>query len=158
MSDVHQLSRGAYERLQAEYEDLTTRGRIEIAQAIERARELGDLSENGDYQAAKDQQGHMEGRIRQLDSILNNCEIVEGTAEGVVGPGTVVTIVYDGDSDDDAETYLLGHIEERHDELDVISPGSPLGEALMGHRTGDTVQFQAPTGTLGVKILNVATH
>jgi transcription elongation factor GreA len=158
MSDVHQLSRSAYERLQAEYEDLTTRGRIEIAQAIERARELGDLSENGDYQAAKDQQGHMEGRIRQLDSILNNCEIVEGTAEGVVGPGTVVTIVYDGDSDDDAETYLLGHIEERHDELDVISPGSPLGEALMGHRTGDKVHFEAPTGMLGVKILNVATH
>src|SRR6478672_13211644 len=102
MSDVHQLSRPAYERLQAEYEDLTTRGRIEIAQAIERARELGDLSENGDYHAAKDQQGHMEGRIRQLDSILNNCEIVEGAEEGVVGPGSVVTIVYDGDSDDDA--------------------------------------------------------
>jgi transcription elongation factor GreA len=124
MSDVHQLSRSAYERLQAEYEDLTTRGRIEIAQAIERARELGDLSENGDYQAAKDQQGHMEGRIRQLDSILNNCEIVAGAAEGV----------------------------------DVISPGSPLGEALTGHRTGDTVHYKAPTGTLAVKILNVTTH
>jgi transcription elongation factor GreA len=158
MSDVHQLSRSAYERLQAEYEDLTTRGRIEIAQAIERARELGDLSENGDYQAAKDQQGHMEGRIRQLDSILNNCEIVEGAAEGVVGPGTVVTIVYDGDADEDAETYLIGHIEERHDEFDVISPGSPLGEALTGHRIGDMVHYEAPTGTLGVKILNVATH
>jgi transcription elongation factor GreA len=155
MSDVHQLSRSAYERLQAEYEDLTTRGRIEIAQAIERARELGDLSENGDYQAAKDQQGHMEGRIRQLDSILNNCEIVEGMAAGVVGPGTVVTIVYDGDAD---ETYLIGHIEERHDEFDVISPGSPLGEALTGHRTGDTVHYEAPTGTLAVKILNVAVH
>jgi transcription elongation factor GreA len=154
MSDVHQLSRGAHERLLAEYEDLTTRGRIEIAQAIERARELGDLSENGDYQAAKDQQGHMEGRIRQLDSILNNCEIVEGGAEGVVGAGNVVTIVYDGD--DDAETYLIGHIEERNDELDVISPGSPLGEALMGHRAGDVVQYQAPTGTLGVKIVKVA--
>jgi transcription elongation factor GreA len=158
MSDVHQLSRAAYERLQAEYEDLTTRGRIEIAQAIERARELGDLSENGDYQAAKDQQGHMEGRIRQLDSILNNCEIVERAAEGVAGPGTVVTIVYDGDSEDDAETYLIGHIEERDDELDVISPGSPLGEALTGHRQGDTVNYEAPTGTLGVKILNVTTH
>jgi len=157
MSDVHQLSRGAYERLQAEYEDLTTRGRIEIAQAIERARELGDLSENGDYQAAKDQQCHMEGRIRQLDSILNNCEIVEGAEEGVVGPGSVVTIVYAGDSDDDAETYLIGHIEER-DQLDVISPGSPLGEALMGHRAGDTVHYEAPTGTLGVKILDVTVH
>src|SRR5438067_9271788 len=110
MSDVHQLSRPAYERLRTEYEDLTTRGRIEIAQAIERARELGDLSENGDYQAAKDQQGHMEGRIRQLDSILNNCEIVDEVAAGVVGPGTIVTLVYEGDDDDMAETYLLGHI------------------------------------------------
>jgi transcription elongation factor GreA len=156
MSDVHQLSRGAFERLRAEYEDLTTRGRIEIAQLIERARELGDLSENGDYQAAKDQQGHMEGRIRQLDSILNNCEIVEDVAAGVVGPGTVVTIIYDGDDDDTAETYLIGHIEERHDEFDVISPGSPLGEALMGHHVNDVVHYNAPTGTLAVKIVKVA--
>jgi transcription elongation factor GreA len=156
MSDVHQLSRPAYERLQAEYEDLTTRGRIEIAQAIERARELGDLSENGDYHAAKDQQGHMEGRIRQLESILKNCEIVDEVAIGVVGPGTIVTIVYEGDDDDMAETYLLGHIEEQHDELDVISPGSPLGEALIGHRVGDLVRYQAPNGTLGVKIVQVS--
>lgn len=156
MSDVHQLSRGAHERLQAEYEDLTTRGRIEIAQLIERARELGDLSENGDYQAAKDQQGHMEGRIRQLDSILNNCEIAVPVAVGVVGPGTVVTIIYDGDDDDTAETYLIGHIEERHDEFDVISPGSPLGEALMGHHVNDVVQYKAPTGILAVKIVKVA--
>src|SRR5215831_10762246 len=102
MSDVHQLSASAYERLRAEHEDLTTRGRIDIAQAIERARELGDLSENGDYQAAKDQQGHMEGRIRQLEAILNNCEIVDASAEGVIGPGAVVTLVYDGDDDGDA--------------------------------------------------------
>ena len=157
MSDVHQLSRSAYDRLRAEYEDLTTRGRIEIAQAIERARELGDLSENGDYQAAKDQQGHMEGRIRQLDSILNNCEIVEDVEEGVVGPGTVVTLVYAGDDEDMAETYLVGHIEERHETYDVMSPGSPLGEALMGHRAGESVAYEAPTGTLRVKILSVAT-
>src|SRR5829696_3921580 len=85
MSDVHQLSPGAHERLTAELEDLTTRGRIEIAQAIERARELGDLSENGDYQAAKDQQGMMEGRIRQLEAILKHAVIVEEVTEGEVG-------------------------------------------------------------------------
>ena len=156
MSDVHQLSASAYERLRAEYEDLTTRGRIDIAQAIERARELGDLSENGDYQAAKDQQGHMEGRIRQLEAILNNCEIVDGGAEGVIGPGAIVTLVYDGDAEDDAETYLVGHIEERPDAMEIVSPGSPLGEALMGHAAGDTVRYQAPNGTLAVKILKVA--
>jgi len=156
MSDVHQLSRPAYDRLQAEYEDLTTRGRIEIAQAIERARELGDLSEHGDYHAAKDQQGHMEGRIRQLESILKNCEIVDAVQAGIVGPGTIVTIVYEGDDDDMAETYLLGHIEERRGDLDVISPGSPLGAALVGHSPGDTVRYEAPNGTLGVKILQVS--
>ena len=156
MSDVHQLSRGAYERLQAEYEDLTTRGRIEIAQAIERARELGDLSENGDYHAAKDEQGHMEGRIRQLEHLLEVAEILESGTDGYVSPGSIVTFVYEGDDDDMAETYLLGHIEEQHDELDVISPGSPLGEALVGHRVGDLVRYQAPNGTLGVKIVQVS--
>ena len=70
-----QLSRDAYDRLQAELDDLTTRGRVEIATAIERARELGDLSENGDYHAAKDDQGKMEARIRQLQAMLKNAEI-----------------------------------------------------------------------------------
>ena len=84
----------------AELEDLTTRGRIEVAEKIERARELGDLSENGDYHAAKDEQGHMEGRIRQLESLLENVEIIDAPAPGVVGPGAIVTIVYEGDTDD----------------------------------------------------------
>ena len=76
--------------------------------------------------------------------------------DGVVGPGTIVTIVYEGDDDDMAETYLLGHIEERRGDLDVISPGSPLGAALLGHCPGDTVRYEAPNGTLGVKILQVS--
>ena len=152
MAQTHQLSRTAFERLEAEHEDLTTRGRIEIAQAIERARELGDLSENGDYHAAKDQQGHMEGRIRQLESILKNCEIVDEVAVGVVGPGTIVTIRYEGDDEDMAETYLIGHIEEKG-ELDVISPTSPLGAALLGKSAGDEVEYDAPGGVLKVVIL-----
>jgi transcription elongation factor GreA len=75
----HHLSRSAFERLQAEYHDLTTRGRIEVAEKIEAARLLGDLSENGDYHAAKDEQGHMEGRIRHLEHLLDpiNHEIIE---------------------------------------------------------------------------------
>src|SRR6187402_258673 len=119
--EANLLSQEAFDRLHAELEDLSTRGRIEVADKIERARELGDLSENGDYQAAKDEQGHMEGRIRQLESILEHSEIIEAPEPGVVGPGTIVTIVYDGDSDDDAERYLVGHIEERTDGLEVVS-------------------------------------
>lgn len=154
--EANQLSREAHARLQAEHHDLTTRGRIVVAEKIERARELGDLSENGDYQAAKDEQGHMEGRIRQLESILEHSEIIEALEPGVIGPGTIVTIVYDGDSDDDAERYLVGHIEERTEGLEVVSPTAPLGAALLGHRTGDSVAYETPTGAeLRVRILEV---
>ena len=153
--ESHQLSQGAFDRLQAELDDLATRGRIEVAAKIERARELGDLSENGDYQAAKDEQGHMEGRIRQLEAILEHAEIIAAPEPGVVGPGTIVTIVYEGDSDDAAERYLLGHIEERTGDLDVISPTAPLGAALIGARTGDTVSYEAPNGELRVRVIEV---
>lgn len=145
MVTTHHLSQAAYDRLKAEYDDLTTRGRVEIARKIEAARELGDLSENGDYHAAKEEQGKMEGRIRQLASMLENAEIVEATSNGgKAAHGSVVGIRYDGD--DEVERYLIGSIEERHDDLDVISPSSPLGEALIGAAPGDQVSFTAPTG------------
>lgn len=153
-----QLSRAAYERLQAEFDDLTTRGRIEVANKIEAARLMGDLSENGDYHAAKDEQGHMEGRIRQLEHLLENYEIIELSDEaddGSVTQGCVVTIVYEGDSDDEAERYLIGHVEERADGLEVMSPQSPLGDALLGRKRGDWVEFEAPHGRLKVKVLEV---
>src|SRR4051812_24411337 len=140
-----QLSQAAHDRLKAELDDLTTRGRTEIARLIERARELGDLSENGDYHAAKDDQGRMEARIRQLQAMLDHAVIVEaGDSGGAVAAGAVVTIRYEGD--DDTEKYLIGSIEERRDDLDVISPGSPLGKALIGRATGDTVEYETPSG------------
>ncbi len=149
-----QLSRDAYDRLKAELDDLTTRGRTEIAQLIERAREMGDLSENGDYHAAKDDQGKMEARIRQLQAMLKNAEIVDpASAAGAVAAGSIVTIRYEGD--DDTERYLLGSIEERRDGLSVISPGSPLGQSLMGRKTGDVVEYEAPGGTLKVEVVAV---
>src|SRR5688572_13548350 len=151
----HQLSQEAFDRLKAELDDLSTRGRIEVADKIERARLLGDLSENGDYHAAKDEQGHMEGRIRQLEHILENAEIIEGAPEGEVGPGTIVTIVYEGDADDAAERYLVGHMEEKSGGLDVMSPDSPLGAALIGATAGAWVEYEAPNGKLKVKVLAV---
>ena len=156
MASTH-LSRSAFERLQAEHYDLTTRGRIEVAQKIEAARLMGDLSENGDYHAAKDEQGHMEGRIRQLEHLLDhhNHVIIEAGDDGSVAPGTVVTILYEGDDDDMAERYLIGHPEEKTDNLEVMSPQSPLGSALLGKVEGDWVEYQAPHGTLRVKVLEV---
>jgi len=155
MSDTVHLSPSAFERLKAEHDDLTTRGRLDIARKIESARELGDLSENGDYHAAKEEQGKMEGRIQHLARLLENAEIVESSDEsGAVIAGSVVEIRYEGD--DDVERYLLGSIEERVDDLEVMSPGSPLGEALLGKAAGDTVAYETPTGaTLRVEIVSV---
>src|ERR1700749_3581420 len=96
-----QLSHEAYDRLQTELDDLRTRGRIEIARAIEAARALGDLSENGDYHAAKDTQGKMEARIRQLEAMLKDAQIVEvatGPADEV-STGLVVSLRYTGDDE-----------------------------------------------------------
>ena len=152
----HQLSKSTYDRLKAEFDDLTTRGRIEVAYKIERARELGDLKENGDYHAAKDEQGHMEGRIRQIESILDDVEVVSAPADGVVGLGSVVAIVFEGDSDSDAEKYLIGHVEEQpaSKDVSVMSPSSPLGSALLGSKEGDMVSYEAPNGMLKVKVLS----
>jgi len=154
-----QLSRSAYDRLQAEYDDLTTRGRIEVAQKIEVARLMGDLSENGDYHAAKDEQGHMEGRIRHLEHLLENAEIIDtgeyGPEHGTVVAGAVVTVVYEGDHHDLAERYLVGHMEEKTGDLEVMSPHSPLGSALLGAVEGHWVEYEAPNGTLRVQVLKV---
>jgi transcription elongation factor GreA len=153
MPELHHLSRDAHDRLQAELDDLTTRGRVEIARKIEAARELGDLSENGDYQAAKEEQGKMEGRIRHLTAMLRDVEIVEGPSSDRVEAGSVVELRYEGE--DETERYLVGSIEERRGDMLVVSPGSPLGSALVGSQPGDVVEFEAPTGPLRVEVVSI---
>ena len=153
-ADPIPLSQAAYDRIHAEHEDLVTRGRIDIARKIEAARELGDLSENGDYHAAKEEQGKMAGRINHLANLLENGKIVDTASTDVVEPGSVVGIRYDGD--DEVERYLLGSIEERIEGIEVMSPGSALGQALVGGKVGDTVTYETPTGaTLQVEIVTV---
>ena len=154
MRDRQKLSQDAFDRLQAEYDDFTTRGRIEIALKIETARELGDLSENGDYHAAKEEQGKMEGRIMQLGRIIQSADIVEaGTSSDTVREGCIVGVRYDGDPE--IETYLIGSIEERRDNLVVMSPGSPMGRALLGAKQGQSVAYQAPGGLISVTVVSI---
>jgi transcription elongation factor GreA len=152
-----QLSPETYERLRLELEDLTTRGRVEIARHIEAARALGDLSENGDYHAAKDAQGKMEARVRQLQSLLNSAVVVaRGTTapDAMVSTGTIVEIRYEGD--EETERYLVGSIEEQLDGLTVVSPAAPLGKALIGHGAGESVSYMTPSGAeLRVEIVSV---
>lgn len=148
------LSQAAYDRIKAEHDDLVTRGRIDIARKIETARELGDLKENGDYHAAKEEQGKTEARIRHLEALMEVAQIVdESEVSDVVTGGSVVSIVYE--DDEDPERYLIGSIEEKRDDVDVISPMSPLGEALMGSKVGDEVSYEAPGGLLTVTIVEI---
>jgi transcription elongation factor GreA len=147
------LLASTYERLQAELDDLKTRGRVDIARHIEAARMLGDLSENGDYHAAKDSQGKMEARIRQLEAMLDDVEVLHGGPSEEVVAGVKVSLRH-MDSDE-VERYLIGSIEERDSGAQVISPGSPLGQALMGKKAGEAVTYQAPSGTLKVEIVSV---
>ena len=148
------LTQEAYDRLKGELDSLSVDGRADIAKRIEAAREEGDLKENGGYHAAKDEQGHMEGRIRQLEHLLDplNHVIIEPGGDGSVRPGSVVEVLYDGESK--SERYLVGHPEE-DTEHDIVSPESPLGAALLGHVDGDDVEYQGPRGMLKVKVIEV---
>jgi transcription elongation factor GreA len=155
MAQTHELSQAAHDRLVAELEELRTHGRIELADKIERAREHGDLKENAEYHAAKEEKAKMEGRVAQLFGILENCVIVDAAGSDVVRPGSVVTLKYEGDDDDEAERYLIGSIEERRDDMELISPASPLGEQLVGAAVGATVAYESPGGELRVIVLAI---
>jgi transcription elongation factor GreA len=152
MEETH-LSPQAHSRLAEELEHRTGKYRREISEWIERAREHGDIRENADYDAAKTEQGHNEARVRQLEAILKSAVVVESTVSDTVAAGTVVEVRMEGD--DDTSTYLVGSIEEKGRGYDVISPGSPLGRALLGHAPGAKVIYEAPGGRFEVEIVAV---
>ena len=143
------LTQEAYDKLQAELENLKGPVRQEVIARISAARDEGDLKENGGYHAARDEQGKVEGRIRQLEDMLQRAQVGETPEDdGTVSPGMKVTYKFVGDDDDEAETFLLGarEIEDSVDGLKVYSPQSPLGTAIIGAKTGDTVEYDAPNG------------
>ena len=148
------LSPQAYERLRAGARRAHDERRREISLAIERAREHGDISENADYDAAKNEQGHNEARVRQLeaDPEERGRDRRRRPARSS-SPACLVELRYDGD--DDATTYLVGSIEERHETYDVLSTDSPLGQALLGAAPGASVTYQGPRRELSVTVVAV---
>jgi transcription elongation factor GreA len=145
-ANVTWLTQEAFDRLNAELEHLSGPARAEITERIAAARAEGDLKENGGYHAAKDEQGKMEARIRQLTQLLREAKVGQppAAAAGVAGPGMVVTVRF---SDGDEETFLIGSREEAAvTDMTVYSAQSPLGVALTGAKPGDTVSYSAPNG------------
>ncbi len=142
------LTQEAHDRLQHELDELVAHRPV-IAAEINARREEGDLKENGGYHAARDEQAKQEARIRHLQEILRSAQVGVSPADnGVVEPGMVVTVAYDGD-DDDRETFLLGSREEGvHGSMQVYSPQSPLGEAIMGASSGEAREYVLPNGRM----------
>ncbi len=149
------LTLDAYTRLRAELDELTTSGREAIAERIKAAREHGDIRENAEYDAAKNEQGLMEARIRSIQAMLRDPEIVEAPSSAdEVGPGMLVT-VKPLDLEDEDETYLLAeHAEEKASGARTVTTSSPFGSALMGASEGDEVAYEAPGGTFRYRVVS----
>jgi len=143
------LTLEAYLRLKAELEQLKTEGRPRISERIKAAREHGDIRENAEYDAAKNEQGLMESRVRNLERMLRDPDIIETPpASDVVSPGMLITLRPLEDDDPEDETYLLAEsAEERAPGVRTITTTSPLGRAVLGARLDDEVAYEAPAGT-----------
>src|SRR6266498_3019870 len=147
-ANVTWLTQESYDRLKAEHDELIA-NRPAMAAEINDRREEGDLKENGGYHAAKEEQGKSEARIRQLEDMLRRAQVGEPPAEGgAIGPGMKVSITFAGD--DEVETFLLGSREllalDDSVDIDVYSPQSPLGAAILGKQKGDSATYEAPSG------------
>jgi transcription elongation factor GreA len=153
-----QITIEAYTRLKTELDELTTTGREEIAKKIKAAREHGDIKENAEYDAAKNEQGLMEARIRTLSGMLRDPQIVVAPVDAEnVGPGMLVTIRPLDEEDAEDETYLLAsHSEERAPGARTVTTTSPLGTALMGAALDQEVVYQAPGGSFRYVVVKFA--
>lgn len=157
-TQVTWLTQESHDRLKAELDQLIA-NRPVIAAEINDRREEGDLRENGGYHAAREEQGQQEARIRQLQELLNNAKVGEApTQSGVALPGSVVKVVLDyGGGDTETETFLIATRQEgvTDDKLEVYSPNSPLGHALLGAKVDEERSYTVPSGkTVKVKLVS----
>ena len=140
-------------KLEEELQNLKVVRRKEVAQKIKDAREQGDLSENAEYDAAKDEQRDIEQRIDEIEKILKNAEVVDDSKKGVINLGSTIRVL-DMEYDEEIEFDLVGSTEAKS--LDnKISNESPLGMALIGKKAGDVVTVESPEGDMKYKVLSV---
>ncbi len=149
------LTRQGFQKLQQQLESLKISGRQKIAKAIAEARAQGDISENAEYDAAKEAQAHNESRIAELESKLANVRIIENEniPSDKIFIGAIVTLE---DLDNDEQlTYMLVSPEEASYEENKISLFSPIGKGLLGHKVGETIAIKVPAGTLNYKVKQI---
>ena len=149
------LTEEGYKELKEELDDLINVKRPENINAIKEARALGDLSENADYDAARNEQAEIEAKIKKLEMILENVNIIEEISTDEVGIGNTVTISYVDDEDETDEYKIVGSQEADPFES-KISNESPIAKALMGHKVGDVVKVESPNGSYDIKLMEIA--
>jgi transcription elongation factor GreA len=148
------LTKEGFQKLQEELDHLRTAKRQEVAERLHEAMEGGELIENAEYEAAKNEQAFVEGRIQELEIILATARMIEGNGKnaGVAQVGSTVTIEEDGAP---AETYTIVGVAEANPREGKISNESPIGKAVIGHKAGEVLQVEAPGGHFNVKITKV---
>ena len=147
-----ELTKEGYDKILAEYDQLVNVDRPKLLQDLAEARAQGDLSENADYSAAKDQQGKLEERIARLEYIKANHRIIEGGARKAVGLGSVVTISVDGKE----KKYTIVSSIETDPLKGLVSKESPVGKAILSHVEGDVCIMETPKGNKEIKIVKIA--
>ncbi len=155
MSKIQYLSQEGYDKLDQELRDLKTRGRREIAEDIAEARAKGDLSENAEYDAAKEAQGHLESRITQLEDILANARILDAKDLDLTKVRVLTTVTILNVKMNKTMKYTLVSPNEADFSKGKISVDSPIGAALLGQEVGDRVTVQVPAGTLELEIQKI---
>lgn len=148
------LTKEGFQKLQEELDHLRTAKRQEVAERLHEAMEGGELIENAEYEAAKNEQAFVEGRIQELEVILATARLIEDNGkskEGLIQVGSTVTIEEDGE----AATYTIVGAAEANPREGKISNESPIGKAILGHKAGETLQVEAPGGHFKVKIVKV---
>lgn len=152
LKEVYLTSEG-FLKLEEELNEAKTVKRPQIIKDLKEARAQGDLSENAEYSAARDAQGKLEARIKEIEYTLEHATIIENNNDGKVKVGSVVTILYD---DDEEEEYSIVGTNEADPFENKISNESPIAVAVMGKKEGDTVLVESPNGSFSVKIVKVA--
>ena len=148
------LTQEGLAELKKELDELINVKRPENIQAIKEARALGDLSENADYDAAKNDQAEIEGRIKRIEKMLENVEIIEKTISDVVALGSTVCIKY-CDDDDEIDEYQIVGSQEADPFMSKISNESPIAKAIMNKRVGDVVEVESPNGVYKIEITEI---
>lgn len=145
------LTEDGVKKLQEELAELTTKGRKEIAKALKEAKELGDLSENAGWDDAKERQVFIEGRIAEIDSILKQAKMIKKSTGGVIDVGSTVHVELESGKQ---EFRIVGSTEA-DPAKGLISNESPIGQALIGCKSGDEIEIEVPAGTMTYKIIKV---